>query len=102
MKRYAHHISGLTTPPQEGAGPPPRGRLLKGPAAEIWSRSNANEWGRLLPNGVGKCLPESERIASTCTIFLSTSCNPPKAAELNTPTGYATSAPKSQKLTGSK
>ena len=103
MEQYAHHIAGLTTPTQEA--PTKKNsldRLLKGPEAEIWSRSNSSEWGRLLPNGVGKYCPESKSIAGTGTTFLSTSHKYSKAERLHTPTGSATSTPKRQKLTGSK
>ena len=35
----------------------------------IWDCGLANEWGRLLPNGVGKARPKCEQIAGTGTIF---------------------------------
>ena len=35
----------------------------------MWSCSNANKWGRLLPNGVRKYRPKRERISGTGNIF---------------------------------
>ena len=79
MEQYAHHITGLATPPQESAGKQSYiDRLLKGSEAEIQSLSNADEWGRILPNGVGKSRPESERIAGTGTIFFTNKLQVPK------------------------
>ena len=70
MERYFHHIAALATPHQEAAGKQPSlDRIIKGSATKVWSFSNANKWSGLLPNGVGKYRPESERIAGTGTIF---------------------------------
>ena len=83
MEQYAHHIAGLTTPTQEA--PTKKNsldRLLKGPEAEIWSRSNASEWGRILPNGVGKSRPESKSIAGTGTTFFINKSQVPKVRKV--------------------
>jgi hypothetical protein len=66
--RYAHHITALATTPIAGkqASLP---KLLRGPEAAIWSRSNANEWGRLLEFGIGRDRPIAERTNGTGTIL---------------------------------
>ena len=46
--------------------------------AEIWDCSLENEWGGLLPNGVGKNCPKQERIAGTGTIFFVQKSDIPK------------------------
>ena len=68
IPKYAHHIASL------GATAPIAGKqasltkLLRGPDATTWSRSHANEWGRLLEFCIGQNRPASERIARTGTI----------------------------------
>jgi len=44
-------------------------KLLKGPEKERWNRGNANEFGRLLPHGIGKNRPDNKKIKGTGTIF---------------------------------
>ena len=44
-------------------------QLQNGPILAIWDQGLENEWGPLLPNGVGKTLLKSEQIAGTGTIF---------------------------------
>ena len=71
-KAYDHHIAALSTTPTSLLVPeklPSLHKLLKGPDQKIWSRSWANELGRLLPHGVGKSRPKSKRIEGTSTIF---------------------------------
>ena len=66
---YAHHIANLQhTPVEKGRAGSIR-TLLKGPNKTTWIRSLANEFGRLLPNGVGKNRPVHKRIQGTGTIF---------------------------------
>jgi hypothetical protein len=45
-------------------------KFLLGPDATIWTRSLANEWGRLLPHGIGNGRPIAERITGTGTVHL--------------------------------
>ena len=66
---YAHHIANLQHQPIEKGRAGSLRSLLKGPHKETWIRSLANEFGRLLPHGVGKNRPVSERIQGTGTIF---------------------------------
>ena len=68
--KYAHHIAALgsSVPAEKGKLASLR-TLLKGEDAKIWNRSTANEFGRLLPNGVGKFRPPAERITGTGTMF---------------------------------
>ena len=69
---YQHHIAALTTDittPVEKSKLPSIHKLLKGPDALIWMKSNANEFGRLLPRGVGKSRPAHDRIEGTSTLF---------------------------------
>jgi hypothetical protein len=71
-ERYAHHIAAFTANlngPLEKTQLPSLRKLLKGPDSIIWDRSNANEFGRLLPRGVGKSRPADQRIAGTSTMF---------------------------------
>ena len=66
---YIHHIANLQhTPVEKGRAGSIR-TLLKGPNNATWTRSLANEFGRLLPHGVGKNRPVNERIQGTGTIF---------------------------------
>ena len=66
---YQHHIAALTTAPVQKQKAGSIHKLLKGPEATTWERSLANEFGRLLPHGVGKTRPPHERIQGTSTIF---------------------------------
>jgi hypothetical protein len=66
--KYAHHIAALVTTPVAGKQESLT-KLLRGPDATTWSRSSANEWGRLLEFGIGLARPASERITGTGTIF---------------------------------
>ena len=72
MAPYQNHIAALATDlalSVEKVKLPSLYKLLKGPDAAIWNTSNANEFGRLLPRGVGKSRPVEERIAGTGTFF---------------------------------
>ena len=69
---YQTHIAALTSDIATSTAKaklPSIHKLLKGPDAHIWMKSNANEFGRLLPRGVGKSLPANERIDGTSTLF---------------------------------
>ena len=66
--QYEHHIAALSTAPVAGKQES-LPKLLKGPDKERWTRGNANEFGRLLPNGIGKDRPEKDKIKGTGTIF---------------------------------
>ena len=44
-------------------------KFLKGPDAPIWERGTANEFGHLLPDGIGKNWPKHDRIEGNVTIF---------------------------------
>jgi hypothetical protein len=66
--KYAHHIAALATTPIAGKQAF-LSKLIRGPDATTWSRSNANQWGRLLEFGIGKDRPLSEQITGTSTIF---------------------------------
>ena len=43
-------------------------KLMERSNKEIRDHFNANKWGRLLPNGLGKYIPANERIKGTGTI----------------------------------
>jgi hypothetical protein len=77
--KYAHHIAALgsSVPAEKGKLASLR-NLLKGEDAKIWTRSTANEFGRLLPHGVGKARPLNERITGTGTMFPISKANIPK------------------------
>ena len=86
-KTSAWNCTPITSPPsphlpkkQQESNPPLKN--LKGTAAEIWSCSNANEWGRLIPNRVEKSRPKSERIACTGTIFFIHKSQVPKGRKI--------------------
>ena len=66
--QYEHHIAALSTSPVAGKQES-LPKLLKGPDKERWTRGNANEFGRLLPNGIGKNRPDKDKIKGTGTIF---------------------------------
>ena len=66
-ERYKHHIAALVTPP-EACKQPSLEKLLKGPDKDLWDKSNTNEWGRLLPNGVGKSRTDNQKIKGAETI----------------------------------
>ena len=69
---YQTHIAALTHDIATSAAKtklPSIHKLLKGPDAHVWMKSNANEFGRLLPRGVGKSRPANERIEGTSTLF---------------------------------
>jgi hypothetical protein len=54
---YARHVAALvTTPPTSGKQGSIR-KLLHGPNSKVWERGLANEWGRLLPQGIGTTCP---------------------------------------------
>jgi hypothetical protein len=75
---YAQHIAALAT------APPPSGKqgslkkLLRGTDAKIWERSLANEWGRLLPHGIGENRPPAAQITGTGTLFFVEKSQVPK------------------------
>jgi hypothetical protein len=64
---YAHHIAALATTPPTSGKQGSITKLLKGNEGTIWKRSYANEWGRLLPHGIGQKRPPAERIEGTGT-----------------------------------
>ena len=68
-KNYSHHIAALAAAPPASGKQPTLTTLLKGPEADIWTRSTANEWGRLLEHGTGLDRPPEERIKGTGTLF---------------------------------
>ena len=57
------------TPLEKKTTLPTLAKLLRGPDKEIWSHSTANEFGRLLPNGIGMNRPAAERIQGTSTMY---------------------------------
>jgi hypothetical protein len=67
--RYAHHVAALATAPPTAGKQGSLKKLLLGPEATIWRRSLANEWGRLLPHGIGTNRPIAEQIKGTGTVF---------------------------------
>jgi hypothetical protein len=69
-QQYSHHIAALANSiPAEKGKLASLKKLLKGEDATTWTRSTANEFGRLLPNGVGIARPPNERISGTGTMF---------------------------------
>ncbi len=99
--KYAHHIAALATTPIAGKQASLT-KLLRGPDAATWSRSNANEWGRLLQFGIGKDRPLAERITGTGTIFSSEKQTSHPIATSPTQTTFAIFALKKPKLTVSE
>ena len=91
-ERYAHHIAALATTPPTAGKQGSLKKLLRGPDAPIWERSLANEWGRLLPHGIGTSRPPAEQITGTGTVFFIT-----KATKSHMPTSFATSDRKKPK-----
>jgi hypothetical protein len=72
QEKHQHHIPAFTSSTDltpEKVKLPPLRKLLQGKDGLIWNYSNANEFGRLLPRGVGKSRPPSERIEGTSTMF---------------------------------
>ena len=65
MELYSHHIAALVAPPTASSKQPSIEKLLRVLEDEIWNRSNSNEWGRLLPNRVGKLRPANELLTGT-------------------------------------
>ena len=51
---YSHHIAALSTDPEDSGNHKSLRRLFKGPDVDIWNRGSANEFGRLLINGIEK------------------------------------------------
>jgi hypothetical protein len=66
---YSQHIAALTTTPPTAGKQGSLKKLLHGPDADTWKRGLANEWGRLLPHGIGITRPPPEWIDGTGTIF---------------------------------
>ena len=69
--QYAHHIAPPATeltPRVEKQPLQSLPKLLRGPNKAIWTRSTANEFGRLLPNGIDKHRPANEKVKGTGTI----------------------------------
>ena len=66
---YARHISALATTPPTAGKQGSLKKLLLGPDANTWSTGLANEWGRLLPHGIGRDRPQSDKIKGTGTVF---------------------------------
>jgi hypothetical protein len=77
-ERYAHHIATLATTPPPAGKQGSLKKLLLGPDATIWERSLANEWGRLLPHGIGTSRPTTEQITGTGTVFFIPKSRVPK------------------------
>jgi hypothetical protein len=75
---YAHHIAGLANAPPSSGKQGSLKKLLRGEEAATWTKGLANEWGRLLPHGIGAKRPESERIKGTGTLFFITKSQVPK------------------------
>jgi len=67
--RYAHHIAALATTPPTAGKQGSLKKLLLGYDAKTWTRGLANEWGRILPFGIGRNRPAQERIQGTGTVF---------------------------------
>ena len=71
--KYKKHIALMATdllsPVEKTTKLPTLAKLLKGPDKDIWMRGTANEFGRLLPHGIGKSRPPQDKIESTGTIF---------------------------------
>jgi hypothetical protein len=44
-------------------------KLLLGPDAKTWNYGLSNEWGRILPFGIGRNRPIEKRIKGTGTVF---------------------------------
>jgi hypothetical protein len=59
---YQHHIAALVTAPVAAGKQASLKTLRKGPDKLVWERGLANEWGRLLPHGIGKNRPPQEQI----------------------------------------
>ena len=68
-EQYAHHIKALATLVVEKGKEGSIQKLLKGPEAKTWDRGRANEWGRLLPHGVGVYRPDENKIKGTGMVF---------------------------------
>ena len=70
-KKYAGHIAALVadSSPTKVSKLPSLAKLLKGCDASVWSRGTANEFGRLLPRGIGNNRPAHERLTGTGTIY---------------------------------
>ena len=76
--RYQHHIDHLCTlaasPQHFTEGSRKQGKINKlvaGPEGPTWTRSLANEFGRLY-TGIGETIPKAERIEGTGTMFFTT------------------------------
>ena len=69
--KYAKHIAALLaeTPLTKVSKLPSLAKLLKGIDAIISTRGTAKEFGRLLPNRIGRTRPENERIKGTDTLY---------------------------------
>jgi hypothetical protein len=76
--KYAHHVAALATTPPTAGKQGSLKKLLNGPSAPTWLHGLANEWGRLLPNGIGKNRPISERVKGTGTLFFINETEVPK------------------------
>ena len=69
QEKYAHHIVALSTTPVSAGKQPSLREILKGPDTPVWEHGTANEFSRLLPDGIGKNRPKHDRIEGTGTIF---------------------------------
>ena len=58
-------------------------KLQKGPIGDIWDKALANEWGRLLPNGVGKLCSSKECIKGTGKFFFMNKQDIPKDCKIS-------------------
>ena len=96
--KYAHHIAALATTPISGKQASLT-TLLRGPDAATWSRSNANEWGRLLEFGIGKDRPLPEQITGTGTIFFVRKANVPSDRHVSSANYVCNIRPQKTKIT---
>ena len=82
-RKYEKHIAALVADASltKVSKLPSLAKLLKGPDGLIWDRGTANEFGRLLPNGIGRTRPTKDRIEGTGTIYPIRRANIPKGVE---------------------
>lgn len=79
---YSHHIAAHVHCPVTGRKLNIR-KLRKGPEGATWTRSLANEWGRLLHKGIGQNRPAHERVEGTGTCFFVTKESIPKDRKIS-------------------
>jgi hypothetical protein len=83
-KKYEQHIAAIVadTSLTKVSKLPSLAKFLKGSDAIIWNRGTANEFGRLLPNGIGRNRPVKDRIEGTGTIFPIRRANIPQGRKI--------------------